>query len=130
LFNGPSSSKNDPATLDRFRNKAIICLGFGFSGDGGDPEIEYNRCAAGEFDPSHAPRQNWCHILVLLFSMSISDLRRAAPGCRRWCLDAVLCAGGYRMIVFVCTTPETMTSIKASMIRLCNITGWDDGLIA
>jgi hypothetical protein len=50
---------------DRLGNKTIFCLRLRFSGDGGYPEIEYDRRAAADFDPSQAPRENWCHIFIL-----------------------------------------------------------------
>jgi hypothetical protein len=50
---------------DSLLNKTIFCLRLRFSGDSGYPEIEYDRRAAADFDPSQAPRENWSHILIL-----------------------------------------------------------------
>jgi hypothetical protein len=50
---------------DRLRNKTILCLRRRFFGDSAYPEIEYDRCAAADFDPSQGPRENWCRISIL-----------------------------------------------------------------
>jgi hypothetical protein len=80
---------------DRLCNKTTMCLRLLLSSDGSYPEIEYDGCGVGDFEPGQAPCEKWCHILIPLFRPNLTT----GCGC-----DVA--------------SPETMTPVKVSTIRL------------
>src|SRR5258705_9495942 len=80
---------------DRLCNITTACLRLRLSSDGSYPEIEYDGCGVGDFEPGQAPCEKWCHIPILRVS--------AEPTTDCGCDVA---------------SPETMTPVKVSTFRL------------